>query len=133
MAEVTNTPGGAPQTTCSKGPDADQPLATEPGKTALPPLTQRTWGLPVWDSNVPGGDPNIQIAPWGKGARVFSMPGPPLEPPPLVATPGNPAYPFMTIKVVAGIYWEALRLFLKGVSLHAHPSEHTNVTVDSTR
>ena len=31
------------------------------------------------------------------------------------------AYPFMTIKVVAGIYWEALRLFLKGVSLHAHP------------
>jgi DUF1365 family protein len=31
------------------------------------------------------------------------------------------AYPFMTIKVAAGIYWEALRLFLKGVSLHAHP------------
>jgi DUF1365 family protein len=30
-------------------------------------------------------------------------------------------YPLMTIKVVAGIYWEALRLFLKGVSLHAHP------------
>ncbi|MBT5488825.1 MAG: DUF1365 family protein, partial [Halieaceae bacterium] len=30
------------------------------------------------------------------------------------------AYPFMTIKVVIAIYWEALRLFLKGVSLHAH-------------
>jgi DUF1365 family protein len=27
----------------------------------------------------------------------------------------------MTIKVAAGIYWEALRLFLKGVGLHAHP------------
>jgi DUF1365 family protein len=31
------------------------------------------------------------------------------------------AYPLMTLKVVAGIYWEALRLFLKGVSLHSHP------------
>ena len=31
------------------------------------------------------------------------------------------SYPLMTVKVVAGIYWEALRLFLKGVSLHSHP------------
>jgi len=49
----------------------------------------------------------------------------------LTATPLNArsamkaiaAYPFMTIKVVIAIYWEALRLFLKGVSLHAHPKK----------
>ena len=30
------------------------------------------------------------------------------------------AYPLMTMKVVAGIYWEALRLYLKGVPLTLH-------------
>jgi uncharacterized protein len=30
------------------------------------------------------------------------------------------AYPLMTIKVMAGIHWEALRLWLKGVPLHRH-------------
>jgi len=30
-------------------------------------------------------------------------------------------YPWMTAKVVAGIYWQALRLLLKGVRVHAHP------------
>lgn len=30
-------------------------------------------------------------------------------------------YPAMTLSVVAGIYWQALRLLLKGVRFHAHP------------
>jgi DUF1365 family protein len=30
-------------------------------------------------------------------------------------------YPFITLKVVAGIYWHALRLRLKGTPFHAHP------------
>jgi DUF1365 family protein len=30
-------------------------------------------------------------------------------------------YPFMTAKVGLAIYWQALRLFLKGVPVHAHP------------
>ena len=32
-------------------------------------------------------------------------------------------YPFMTVKVVIGIYWQALRLKLKGVPFHDHPEE----------
>ena len=31
------------------------------------------------------------------------------------------AMPLMTAKVVAGILWEAARLWLKGIALHRHP------------
>jgi uncharacterized protein len=32
-------------------------------------------------------------------------------------------FPFLTVKVVAGIYWQALRLWLKRVSFHTHPDQ----------
>jgi uncharacterized protein len=31
------------------------------------------------------------------------------------------AYPFLTLKVVGGIHWEALKLWLKGVQFHSRP------------
>ena len=31
------------------------------------------------------------------------------------------AYPFMTLKVVGGIYWQALRLWIKGARFFYHP------------
>jgi len=34
-------------------------------------------------------------------------------------------YPFMTGKVVAAIYWQALRLWLKRVPFHTHPNKST--------
>jgi len=40
------------------------------------------------------------------------------------------SYPLLTLKVVAGILWEALLLWLKGIGLHEHPTAPTNaVTV----
>jgi len=32
------------------------------------------------------------------------------------------SHPLLALKVVAAIHWEALRLWIKGVSLHAHPA-----------
>ena len=33
-------------------------------------------------------------------------------------------YPLMTVKVGLAIYWQALRLYLKGVPVHNHPGQH---------
>jgi len=30
-------------------------------------------------------------------------------------------YPMMTAKIALAIYWQALRLFIKGVPIHSHP------------
>ena len=30
-------------------------------------------------------------------------------------------FPFMTTRVLAAIYWQALRLWLKGATFHPHP------------
>jgi len=39
-------------------------------------------------------------------------------------------YPLLTVKVVAGIHWEALKLWIKGAVFHARPAEpETSVTV----
>ena len=38
------------------------------------------------------------------------------------------AYPFLTLKVVAAIHWEALRLWLKGVRLAKRPTQLTGRT-----
>jgi DUF1365 family protein len=40
-------------------------------------------------------------------------------------------YPLMTMKVVFGIYWQAFRLWLKGVPLHTHPDKNKSIQVSS--
>ena len=39
-------------------------------------------------------------------------------------------YPFMTLKVTFAIYWQALRLWLKGCPLHAHPGKKKPLQVN---
>lgn len=34
-------------------------------------------------------------------------------------------YPFMTVKVVIGIYWQAFKLFIKGSPFYSHPNENS--------
>ena len=33
-------------------------------------------------------------------------------------------FPAMTLKTIGGIYWQALRLWLKGTPFHDHPAQH---------
>jgi DUF1365 family protein len=40
-------------------------------------------------------------------------------------------FPLMTVKVVAAIYWQALRLWLKGTPLHDHPGTRPPVLKES--
>jgi DUF1365 family protein len=37
------------------------------------------------------------------------------------------AYPFMTLQIIAGIHWQALRLWLKGYRFRTHPAKHSPV------
>jgi DUF1365 family protein len=34
-------------------------------------------------------------------------------------------YPFVTVKVIAAIYWQALRLWIKGAKFYTHPVQKT--------
>ena len=44
------------------------------------------------------------------------------------------SHPLLTLKVVGGILWEALRLWCKGIAVHTRPAAPENpVTVISTR
>jgi DUF1365 family protein len=76
-----------------------------------------------WCSDDPGESLAIKITLFQDNGQIFdavlSLTAEPLNA--RSAVRAILSYPLMTLKVVAGIYWEALRLFLKGVSLHAHP------------
>jgi DUF1365 family protein len=41
------------------------------------------------------------------------------------------SYPLMTLKVIAAIHWEALRLWLKGVPVHTHPARLSSPSASS--
>ena len=42
------------------------------------------------------------------------------------------SYPFMTLKVIVGIHWQALRLWLKKVPVHDHPAKRARIRHGST-
>lgn len=76
-----------------------------------------------WSSTAPGETLSIKLSNYQSGQRVFDATLT-LEAEPF--TPRNLAlailgFPLMTAKVTAAIYWEALRLWLKGIPLYPHP------------
>ncbi|MHA7816522.1 MAG: DUF1365 domain-containing protein [Pseudohaliea sp.] len=122
VAEVTNTPWNERHSyvLCAEGKerlscDFDKALHVSP----FNPMAQRYH----WRSNTPGRRLGIHLANSEGGDLVFDATLA-LTAEPLTARNLNRMllrYPFMTAKVAAAIYFEALKLFAKRVPFYPHP------------
>lgn len=123
VAEVTNTPWDERHSYVLRGPEHGHLLRTEFDKamhvSPFNPMDMRYH----WRSNTPDQRLIVHLENHREGARVFdatlSLSARDLSPASLDRLLLN--YPFMTAKVGLAIYWQALKLFIKGVPFHAHP------------
>jgi DUF1365 family protein len=127
VAEVNNTPWDERHSYVLPAPASGDWLETSFAKafhvSPFNPMDMRY----RWRSNTPGEKLVLHMENWREDARVFdatlSMQGAP-------ATAANLnamllRYPFMTLRTVSAIYWQALRLYFKGVPFHAHPDKQS--------
>jgi DUF1365 family protein len=87
-----------------------------------------------WGFSTPGARLNVHMALHRSASEILSADEPvfdatmQLERAPVAAMQlaGVLArFPLMTLQVVAGIHWEALKLWMKGVPVHTHPAKRT--------
>jgi DUF1365 family protein len=125
VAEVNNTPWNERHSYVLPGPEAGAWLKTAFDKafhvSPFNPMAMRYH----WRSNTPDRRLVLHMENAVDGEKVFDAT---LS---LTARPLNSAnlnrllfhYPFMTAKVGLAIYWQALRLYLKGVPVYPHPNQ----------
>ena len=137
VAEVNNTPWGERHCYVLDGSSAGAAAADPPAGAArltrwrsekrmhvspfMPMDLQYEWAL-----SVPADGLRVQMHCRRDGERVFdaalALRRRPLAGPTMAATLLR--FPWMSARVILGIHWQALRLWLKRVPYHAHPAGH---------
>lgn len=141
VAEVTNTPWG--EATCYVIPCSVTPCSVVPssviqgqapstGVHTFPKQMHVSPFMPMdmdyhWRSSTPDERLNINLQNWQAGKQAFNAS---LSLQRREASPGNLnrillRHPCMTAKTALGIYWQAIRLFVKKVPFVAHPRQQT--------
>jgi DUF1365 family protein len=126
VAEVNNTPWNERHSYVLPGPESGNWLKMAFDKafhvSPFNPMAMRYH----WRSNTPGRRLVLHMENTAEGEKVFDATLS-LCSRPMTVTNLNKIlirYPFMTAKVALAIYWQALRLYLKGVPVHTHPGNH---------
>ncbi len=124
VAEVNNTPWNERHSYVLTGPQQGKWLRTEFDKqfhvSPFNPMDMRYH----WRSSTPDHRLVLHLGNTDKGTRVFDA-SLSLSARPMTAANLNRTlwrYPLMTARIALAIYWQALRLFIKGVPFHPHPS-----------
>lgn len=127
VAEVNNTPWNERHSYVLPGPGDGQWLKTEFDKAFhVSPFNSMAMQY-RWRSNTPDRRLILHMDNIAEGRKVSDATLA-MTARPLTAANLNRnlvMYPLMTVKVALGIYWQALRLYLKGIPVHAHPSNQT--------
>ena len=127
VAEVNNTPWDERHSYVLPGPEDNRWLKTSFAKgfhvSPFNPMEMRYH----WRSNTPDRRLVLHMENSSKGEKVFdatlSMSAQPFSAKNLNRLLLR--HPFMTMKVGFAIYWQALRLYLKGVPVYQHPKSTT--------
>ena len=136
VAEVNNTPWGERKTyvlPVAESHDVNGSLRFSPKKKMhVSPFMPMDIDYD-WVFSAPESKTNVFMANSRAGKRIFDAS---LILDRTEMTTGSMArvlltFPFMTLRVVTAIYWQALRLFIKRVPLYAHPDKKKSMAATS--
>ena len=123
LADVNNTPWGESHAYVIGNPDAKRIVSGRLAKEFHVSPLMAMDHVYEWRTSVPADDLQVHIASHRDGALAFdaTLSLERRELVPNVARRMLARYPAMTAQVVIKIYWQALRLRLKGAPWHPHP------------